>query len=209
MCFVRAMDSIELTIFPALDLSQKNWSILAIEDPFVNLMCKADNILQEICFCASFKKSIKLSFCGTSWDVILFPWFPIDQRITKENAGFRSTFSCFFTGSKITVSEVDQFWVSWSFEHWWVFHWPSLLRAYRKRTESGTVLRSLTILRANVRCPRAGLEKNWERIDIDYEMSALVQVASWTTTASLKDLRSKQIWILDGFHARRALKFDE
>jgi len=76
--------------------------------------------LQEFNFCDSLKQSIKLSFCGTSWDVILFPWFPIDPRITKEIAG-QICFSCFFLGRKITVREGEQFWVSCSFKHWWVY----------------------------------------------------------------------------------------
>jgi len=75
MCFFRAMDS-----------------ILAIEDSFVHFVGKVDNILPEFYSCDSLKQSIKLSFCGTSWDVILFPWFPIDQPITKENTGSRSAF---------------------------------------------------------------------------------------------------------------------
>jgi hypothetical protein len=52
----------------------------------------------------------------------LFPWFPIDQR------------------SKIAVSEGGKFWVSLSFEHWWVCHCPSFSEL-RKRTESWVVLR--------------------------------------------------------------------
>jgi len=83
----------------------ENWSILAIESFFVNFVGKVDNLLQEFYFCESFQQSTKLSLCGTSWTVILFPWLPIDQRITKENAGSTSAFSCFFTESKITVSE--------------------------------------------------------------------------------------------------------
>ena len=136
-----------------------------------------DNILQEFYFCDSLKQNIKLSFCGTSWDVILFPWFPIDQRITKENVSSRYAFSCFFTGSKTTVSEGEHFWVSCSFEHWWVCHCPSLLRAQEK----DGILSSfevVTTLRANVQCLRAGVGKSWERIDKEYEISGLVQVAS-------------------------------
>jgi len=44
MCFVRAMDSIELAIFPALELSQKIGVFFAIEDYFVNFVGKMDNI---------------------------------------------------------------------------------------------------------------------------------------------------------------------
>jgi len=127
MCFVRVMDSIEVAVFAALELSQK------IGVFFCQSCRQSGNILQEFYFCDSLKQSIKLGFCGSSWDEILFPWFPIDQRITKENAGSKSAFSCFFTGSKITISEGEQFWVSCSFEHWWLCNWPSLLR---KRTES-------------------------------------------------------------------------
>ena len=61
-----------------------NWSILAIEDSFVTFVGKVDIMLQEFYFCDSLKQSIKLSFCGTSWNVILFPWFPIDQRLQKK-----------------------------------------------------------------------------------------------------------------------------
>ena len=63
MFFVREMDSVELAISPALELSQKT---LAIEDSFVNFVGKIENISQECYFCDSLKQSIKLSFCGTS-----------------------------------------------------------------------------------------------------------------------------------------------
>jgi hypothetical protein len=36
----------------------ENWSILAIEDCFVNFVGKLDIILQEFCFCDSLKQSI-------------------------------------------------------------------------------------------------------------------------------------------------------
>jgi len=62
----------------------ENWSILAIEGSFVNFVGKVDNVLLDFYFCDSLKQSIKISFCATSWDVILFPWFPKDQRITKK-----------------------------------------------------------------------------------------------------------------------------
>ena len=103
----------------------ENWTIFAIEDSFVNFVGKVDNILQEFYFCDSYKQSIKLSFCGASWDVIL----SIDQRFTREHAGSRSTLSCFFTESKIIVSEGEQF-----------FTGPPCSEL-RKRTGSWVVLR--------------------------------------------------------------------
>ena len=51
----------------------ENWSIFVIEDSFVIFVGRMDNILQEFYFCDFLEQSIKLSSCGTSWDVILFP----------------------------------------------------------------------------------------------------------------------------------------
>ena len=47
-------------------------SILAVENPFISCVAQVDNVLHEYNFCDSFKQSIKLSFYGTSWDVMLF-----------------------------------------------------------------------------------------------------------------------------------------
>ena len=65
MCFVGVMDSIELAICPALELSHKIGVFLAIEDSFVNFVGKVHNILQEFYFRDPLRQSIKLSFCGT------------------------------------------------------------------------------------------------------------------------------------------------
>jgi len=75
--FVRAMDSIEVAI-------SENWSIVAIQDFFVKLVGKVDDMYCEFYICDSLKQSTELSFCDTSWYVILFAWFPIHQQITKE-----------------------------------------------------------------------------------------------------------------------------
>ena len=100
MCFVRAMDSIELVISSCTWVITENWSVLAFKDSFVNFVGKVDNILLVFYFCDSLKQSIKFSFCGTSWDVTWFPWFPIDQQISKENAGSRSSISSFLHEAK-------------------------------------------------------------------------------------------------------------
>jgi len=62
----------------------ENWSILQVEDSFVDFVGKVDNFLQEFYFGDSLKQSIELSFYGTSWDVTLCSWFRIDQRIRKK-----------------------------------------------------------------------------------------------------------------------------
>jgi hypothetical protein len=72
MCFVGAVNSIDILIFPSLDLSQENWSILAVEDSCVILVGKVDNILHALNLCDSLKQSIKLIICGAFQDVILF-----------------------------------------------------------------------------------------------------------------------------------------
>ena len=66
MCFVREIDSIELAIFPALELSQKIEVFLQLKICFVHFVGKMDNILQEFYFCDFLKQSIELSFCGAS-----------------------------------------------------------------------------------------------------------------------------------------------
>ena len=107
-------------------------SLIAIKDSFFNFVGRVYNILQEFYFCDTFKQSItSFSFCVTSWDVILFPWFPIDQRITKENAGSRSAFSCFFHRMQ---NHCQWRWALLSFVQlwaWWVCHW-SLCPELRK-----------------------------------------------------------------------------
>jgi len=156
------------------NLDWKCWSRLIAQDmirkQILNLQGSPRWRLRVLSGRLTLEVYIKLSLCGTSWDVILFPRFRIDQRITKESAGSRSAFSCFFTGSKITVSEGEHFWVSYSFEHWWVCHWPFLLRAQDKNG----ILSSFEVLDYS----SSWIWKNWERIDTEYEISGLVQVAS-------------------------------
>jgi len=155
----------------------ENRDIFAIEDSFVNFVGKMDHIFWKFHFCNSLKQSIDLSFCGTSLNVIMFPWFPIDQRITKESAGSRSAFSCLFTESKITVSEGEQFWVSCSFEHWWICHRFSLLRAQKK----DGILSSLEVVDySSSQCPVSSswIWKKLGKADTEYAISGLVQVAS-------------------------------
>jgi len=73
MCFVRAMDSIELVIFPALELSQKIGVFLHLKILLSTLKEKWITSCRNSTSVIPSKQSIKLSFCGTSRDVISFP----------------------------------------------------------------------------------------------------------------------------------------